>query len=214
MDQDIEIINTQTNIEKMKNLFINNKKIIISLISIIILSIFLVFFYFEFKESKKNKLSNEYNDTITNFKSKINDNTVEKLKNLIMEKDSTYSPLALYFLIDNDLIKSKDEINNFFNIIINDINLDEEIKYLIIYKKALYNSELVNEDELLNILSPVISSESIWKSHALYLMAEYFFSKGEKIKSKEFFEQILSLENSNQNIKIEAEKRIKRDFSE
>ena len=112
------------------------------------------------------------------------------------------------------MIKSKDEINNFFNIIINDINLDEEIKYLIIYKKALYNSELVNEDELLNILSPVISSESIWKSHALYLMAEYFFSKGEKIKSKEFFEQILSLENSNQNIKIEAEKRIKRDFSE
>ena len=45
-------------------------------------------------------------------------------------------------------------------------------------------------------------------------MAEYFFSKGEKIKSKEFYEQIILFENSNLNIKIEAEKRIKRDFSE
>ena len=46
------------------------------------------------------------------------------------------------------------------------------IKNLIIYKKALYNSELINENELIKILNPIINSESIWKSHALYLMAE------------------------------------------
>ena len=73
---------------------------------------------------------------------------------------------------------------------------------------------IVNENELLDILKPIINSESIWKSQALYLMAEYFYSKDEKQKSKEFFNQILTLENANQDIKIEAQKRLNRDLSE
>ena len=60
----------------------------------------------------------------------------------------------------------------------------------------------------------MINSESIWKSHALYLMAEYFYSKGEKQKSREFYLQIIGLKNSDQNIKIEAQKRINRDYSD
>ena len=45
-------------------------------------------------------------------------------------------------------------------------------------------------------------------------MAEFFYSKEEKQKSKEFFNQILSLENANQDIKLEAQKRLNRDLSE
>ena len=45
-------------------------------------------------------------------------------------------------------------------------------------------------------------------------MAEYFYFKNEKQKSKEFFDQIITLENSNPNIKIEAQKRLNRDFSD
>ena len=92
--------------------------------------------------------------------------------------------------------------------------MDNEIKNLNIYKKALYNADDVNEGDLLNILKPLINSESIWKSHALYLMAEYFYSKNEKQKSKEFFNQIISLENANKKIKIESQKRLNRDLSE
>ena len=65
---------------------------------------------------------------------------------------------------------------------------------------------------MLNILNPLINSESIWKSHSLYLMAEYFFSKNEKQKSKEFFEKILEMEDSNPQIKIQAQKRLRRDL--
>jgi len=54
----------------------------------------------------------------------------------------------------------------------------------------------------------------VWKSHALYLVAEYFYSKNEKQKSKEFFSQIIILENSNQDIILEAQKRLNRDLSE
>ena len=76
------------------------------------------------------------------------------------------------------------------------------------------NSQFKKENELIKILNPVLNSESIWKPHALYLLAEYFYSKGEKQKSREFFQNILDIENVDQNILIKAQKRIQRDFSE
>ena len=92
--------------------------------------------------------------------------------------------------------------------------MDKEIKNLNIYKKALYNANDSNENDLLNILNPLIKSESVWKSHALYLMAEYFYSKNEMQKSKEFFNQIVNLENANNEIKLESQKRLNRDLSD
>jgi len=121
--------------------------------------------------------------------------------------------LALYFLIDNKIINSKKEINNYFDLLIYDTKLDKEIKNLIIYKKGLYNSEFETENNLLKILNPVINSDSIWKSHAWFLLGEYFYSKNEKQKSKEFFEKILLYDESNQKIKIESQKRIQSDFN-
>ena len=134
--------------------------------------------------------------------------------NIINKKDKTYSPLALYFLLDNNIINSQEKINNLFDIIINEIKIDEEIKNLIIYKKGLYNSDFGTENDLLKILNPIINSDSIWKTHALYLLGEYFLSKNEKQKSKEFFEKILTLENSNSEIRLQVEKKIRRDLSE
>ena len=64
------------------------------------------------------------------------------------------------------------------------------------------------------MLNPIINSESVWKSHALFLMAEYFYAKDQKQKSKEFFNKIISLENSNPDIKSESERRLNRDLSE
>ena len=78
----------------------------------------------------------------------------------------------------------------------------------------MFNSDFETENNLLNILNPLINSESVWKSHALYLMAEYFYSKGQKQKAKEFYDKIVSLENSNENIKSEVQKKLSRDFSE
>ncbi len=120
----------------------------------------------------------------------------------------------MYFLIDNNLIKSTEEINVLFDELINETNLEEEIKNLNIYKKGLFNSNFVSENELLQILNPLINSESIWKSHTLYLVAEYFYAKGEKEKAKEFFNQILTLPKANNDIKSASQKRVNRDLSE
>ena len=102
----------------------------------------------------------------------------------------------------------------FFDVLINKTSLEPEIKNLVIYKKALFTADQANENDLMEILNPVINSKSVWKSHALYLVAEYFYAKNEKNKSKEFFNQIMILENSNPDIKKEAQKRLNRDLSD
>ena len=214
MDEDITAINTTTRNEKIKNFFIKNKKKLVILLSLIILLILSYFAYGEFDKRNKIKIANKYNNSIINFISGDKLNVESEMIKIINAKDKTYSPLALYFLLDNNIINSKEKINSLFDILINETKVDKEINNLIIYKKALYNSEFETENNLLKILNPVINSESIWKSHGLYLMAEYFLSKNEKQKSKEFFEKILILENSNPQIKLEAQKRIQRDFSE
>jgi hypothetical protein len=202
------------NTKNIKNFLINNQKKLIIIFSFIIL---LIGSYFAFEEIKKNnkiKLAEEFNLTIINFETTNQDNIINSLKNIINKRDNTYSPLALYFILDNNLIESRVEINELFNILIEETNLKKEINNLMIYKKALYNSDFISENELINMLKPILSTNSIWKSHALYLIAEYFYSKNEKQKAKEFFNQILTLSNSNIDIQIESQKRINRDFSE
>ena len=214
MDEDISIINTNTRNEKIKNFFIHNKKKIISGLSIIIVLLISYFAFGEYQDRKKIKISDSFNTITINYSESNKEKTAKDLIQIINEKNSTYSPLSLYFIIDNELIKEKKTINELFDIIIDETSLDKEIKNLNIYKKALYNANDSNESDLLNILNPLIKSESVWKSHALYLMAEFFYSKNEMQKSKEFFNQILNLENANQEIQLEAQKRLNRDLSE
>ena len=214
MDEDISIINKNSRNEKIKNFFIKNKKKIIGII--LTLTIIIISYYSleKIKEKNKIKLANQYNSTIMNFDNNDKETTIKLLTNLVKERDTTYSPLALYFLIDNDLIDNRNDLNILFDELINKTNLDREIKNLIIYKKALFNSGFESENNLLKILQPLINSNSIWESHALYLLAEYFYSKEEKEKSKEFFNQIISLDNANQELKINSQKRLQRDLSD
>jgi hypothetical protein len=198
MDEDSAIISTNTRNEKIRNFFITNKKLIITTMSLVVILLISYFLFAEYKQKKRLMISDQYNLIISEYSENNKDNTKNNLIEIIDKKDPTYSPLSLYFIIDNKLISDQVIINDLFDIIIKDVSLKKEIKNLIIYKKALYNANNSNENELLKILKPIINSNSVWKSHALYLMAEYFFSKNEKEKSKEFFNQIISLENANQ----------------
>ena len=214
MDEEITIIDSNTRNEKIRNFFINNKKSLIVSVSIVIVILVGYFSFNTVKERNKIKLANEFNLAIAEFKSVERAETIEKLINVIEKKDTTYSPLALYYLLDNNLIENSAEINNLFDVLINETKFETEIKNLIVYKKALYNSELISENELIKILNPIINSDSIWKSHAFYLVAEYFYAKNENQKAKEFFKKILLLPNANNEIMIETKKRISRDLGE
>ena len=214
MDEDLSIINTNTRNEKIKNFFVNNKNKIISGIIILIIIIAGVFSYDKYLINKKKDISDSYNSIIIDYSEKTKEKTASNLIEIINKKDPTYSPLSLYFIIDNNLVSDQSKINSLFDILINDTSLDSEINNLIIYKKALYNADNAQEGDLLNMLNPLINSKSVWKSHSLYLMAEYFYANNQKQKAKEFFNQIIALENSNPDIRLQAERRLNRDLSE
>ena len=214
MDEDLSIINTNTRNEKIKNFFVNNKNKIISGIIILIIIIVGVFSYDKYLINKKKDISDSYNSIIIDYSEKTKEKTASSLIEIINKKDPTYSPLSLYFIIDNNLVSDQSKINSLFYILIKDTSLDIEIKNLIIYKKALFNADNAQESDLLNMLNPLINSKSVWKSHSLYFMAEYFYANNQKQKAKEFFNQIIALENSNPDIRLQAEKRLNRDLSE
>jgi predicted negative regulator of RcsB-dependent stress response len=214
MDEEITIIDSNTRNERIRNFFINNKKKLIITVSIILVIIIGYLSFEKSKERTKIKLANQYNLALIDLNPDNKQKTINEMVNVVKSNDATYSPLALYHLLDNNLLENNEEINTLFNELIEKTNLENEIKNLIIYKKALFNSDFVSENELLKILNPVINSESIWKSHALYLLAEFFYSKGEKQKAKEFFKQILVLPNASSTIKAESQKRLNRDLGE
>ena len=214
MDEDISIINSNTRKEKVKKFFFNNKKKISIFLIVVVLIIISFFGYGEFKDYQREKVSNLFYSTTINFDEKKKEETTKKLIEIIRLNDSTYSPLSLYFILDNNLISARGKINELFDMLIDKTSLDEEIKNLIIYKKGLYNADEASENELLEILNPIIKSDSVWSSHALYLLAEYFYSKNQKQKSKDFFNQIINSKKSNPDIVTEAQKRLNRDLSD
>ena len=214
MDEDLSIINTNTRNEKIKNFFVNNKSKLISGIIILIIIIAGVFSYDKYLINKKKEISDKFNSITIDYSEKTKDQTSRGLIEIINKKDPTYSPLSLYFIIDNNLVTDRSKINSLFDLLIKNTSLDSEIKNLIIYKKALYNADNAQESDLLNMLNPLINSKSVWKSHSLYLMAEYFYANNQKQKAKEFFNQIINLENSNPDLRLQAEKRLNRDLSE
>ena len=214
MEEDISIINSNTRNEKVRNFFINNKNKIISTIVVLVIILIGAYSFDSYKTNKKKEISNKFNSITLTHSENTKEITTKNLVEIINEQDPTYSPLSLYFIIDNKLILNQSEINSYFDILIKKVSLDKEIKNLVIYKKALFNADQAQESDLLNILNPLINSKSVWKSHALYLMAEFFYSKDQKQKSKEFFNQIASLEDANPDIKLQAQKRLNRDLSD
>ena len=213
MDEDISIVNRNTRISLIKKFFKQNIKKIFALFFIVITTLLVFFVYDEFKKRKNANLAEAYNRLIFNTNNFSNDEIKNKLIEIINGKVDTYSTLALYYIIDNNLVDDQDKINELFNTIIA-INKDTELKNLIIFKKALYFSDKLQENELLEILNPIINSESIWKQHALLLMGDFYFYNKQFSKSKEFFRKIIELKNLNPNLKNDVEIRLNRDFNE
>ena len=213
MSEDIEIINQNTRIEKIKKFFSDNYKKLIGLFVLILLILFSYFGYKEYKKRVKLKIADDYNKITLEEITIENTDDIEQLVKIIKEKDPIYSALSLYFIIENDLVNDQKEINNFFDLVIKSQE-EKEIKNLIIYKKAMYNADKTSENELLEILNPVLKSKSVWKPHALLLMADYFEHSNNLLKSKDFLEEIVNSELVENEIRIEAERRLKRKFGD
>ena len=180
---------------KLKKFYEVNKILIFSVILILIIAIASVIFYSENKEKKKILLSENYLTAKVYLENGDRNKVRNILKKIIFANDSTYSTLSLFLILDENLIADQGELSNLFDHVIENNKFEKEVKNLIIFKKALFQSNFVSELELLDAVKPLINTETVWKPHALLLLGDYFASKKEYLKAKEFYVQILSLKN-------------------
>ena len=169
--------------------------LIFSTILIIIIAIASISFYSGGKEKKKTLLADNYVEAKIYLENNDRNKAKNILKMVIFADDATYSVLSLFLILNSDLILEQNELSNLFDHVLENNKFEKEVKNLIIFKKALFQSNFVSELELLEALKPLINVETLWKPHALLLLGDYFVSKKEYLKAKEFYVQVLSLKN-------------------
>ena len=180
---------------KLKKFYEVNKILIFSTVLILIIAIASVSFYSETKEKKKILLADNYLTAKIYLENGDRNRAKSVLKTVILANNSTYSTLSLFLILNENLITDREELSNLFDHVLENNKFEKEIKNLIIFKKALFQSNFVNEPELLETVKLLIHTETVWKPHALLLLGDYFASKKEYLKAKEFYMQILSLKN-------------------
>ena len=189
---------------KLKKFYEVNKILIFSVILILIIAIASVSFYSETKEKKKILLSDNYLAAKVYLENGDRNKVKNILKTIIFANNSTYSTLSLFLILNENLIVDQGELSNLFDHVLENNKFEKEVKNLIIFKKALFQSNFVSELELLDAVKPLINTETVWKPHALLLLGDYFASKKEYLKAKEFYVQILSLKNLHKELYNQA----------
>ena len=206
-----KIIQTEYNASgksRILRFYESNKKIIYVTISFTVILIISIGIYLNFKEKNRVLVSENYIQAKIYIERGENDKARAVLKKIIESKDPTYSLLSLYLMQKQGLTTDIQEVSNLYQYLLNETNFSREVKELLIFKKALVDSSLVNEDELIKSLSPLVSGDSIWKPHALLFIGDYFYDKNEFFKAKEFYLKILSLKNLNDEIYSEAKSQL------
>ena len=177
--------------ENSQNTLLNflkaNIKIFLYIFGILILIIAAIIWLSSSNKIKETKISDSFiNAQILIEKGKKNE--AEKiLSNLVLEKNSPYSSLSLFLIIENKLIDNKETIINYFDEVINNNSFKEEDLNLLRLKKAIYISDISKEQEILGLINPIINSNSVWKNHALKFLGDFYYSNGQQLKAKEYY---------------------------
>ena len=189
---------------RIKKFYESNKIFIFSSILIIIILIVSSSLYLESKERKKILLSENYIQAKFYLDNGNKYEALNTLKEVIFANDPVYSTLSLFLILNHNLIVDYKEISLLFDHLLENNKFEKELRNLLIYKKALFNSNFVSESELLETIKPLLNTDSLWKAHGLKLLGDYFMSKGENIKAIEFYQQILSINNLHKDLYDQA----------
>jgi|TARA_B110000914_G_scaffold182853_1_gene165685 predicted negative regulator of RcsB-dependent stress response len=192
------MLKTEVNINfqnKILIFFKKNLKTFIFLISIIFIILFSFLFYKNLQEKNNIKISEKYTQATILLNKKKIDKSRLLLESIINEKHKFYSPLALYLLIDQSLIKDSVTIIALFDKILKIKNIEKEDLNLIKIKKAIYLFNTGNEELIIKSLNTVINSDSIWRNMSIKLISEYFLSKNQKIKADEYIKLLSQKKN-------------------
>jgi len=190
----------ETEIKEKKSFFDilkQNLKVILSILLVLLIGLGLYLWIQYNSNLKKQDLSEKYIQAKILLSKNDKQKSLEILKNIIMEKDSTYSVLSLYLIIDKNLESDDNSILNYFDKIFMISDLAKEDTNLIKLKKAIFISSYGKEDKLLELLNPIINSDSVWKVQATKFMGDYYFSRKEFVKADQFYSKLINLEGEN-----------------
>ena len=180
---------------RLKKFYEKNKILIFSFIFSLIFAFVSFSFYIENKEKKKILLSENYLKAKIYLEAGNKNKAIDILKEVIFANDPTYSTLCLFLIMNQNLITDYKELSALFDHLLAKNKFSKEEKNLLIYKKALLNSNFVEESEMLKFIKPLLSTETFWKPHGLLLLGDYYVSKGEYIKAIEFYQKIFTINN-------------------
>ena len=189
---------------KFRRLYDANKLLIFSTLFVLIIASISFSFYTASREKKQILLADNYMVAIFYLQNNERDKGRKILKEIILANNRTYSTLSLFLILDEDLVDDQKEISNLFDHLLANNKFEQEVKNLIIFKKTLFLSNFANELEMVENAKQLINTNTLWKPHALLLLGDYFSSKKQYLKAKEFYVQILSLQNLNHIFLIEV----------
>ena len=193
---------------RIKKFYESNKIFIFSFILILIILFGSLIFYFENQEKKNILLSENYIQAKIYLENGNKNEALNTLKKVIFANDSTYSTLSFFLILNQNLISDYKEISALYDHLLENNNFEKELRNLLIYKKSLFSSNSVSETELLETIKPLLNTDTLWKPHALLLLGDYFMSKGENIKAREFYQQILSMNNLHKDLYDQAKSQL------
>jgi len=185
---------------RLKKIYEKNK-ILIFLTTIIFLIIVIFLGVYAINKEKKNALlADNYIEAKIYLEAGEKVKAINALKTIVLSDSNIYSALSLFLILNENLIVDENEILSLFNHLLKNNKFEDEIKNLIIFKKAIFQSNTANELELIETAKPLLNAETLWKPHILLLLGDFFVSKNQNLKAKEFYTQVLSLKNLNKEL--------------
>ena len=136
----------------------SNSKIFIYSITVLILLIGISSWFVYESKKEKVKISEDFVKAQVLIDSNNKNEAKEILKGIVEKKNTVYASLSLFLLIDKNLIEDKNIVISYFDHLINNNSYTEEDLDLLRLKKAIYISGTKREQEILELLNPVINS--------------------------------------------------------
>ena len=180
--------------EKLKliDLLKKNFKLLLSLLILLFVIISILLWFDHSNKSKREKISEDFIQAKILLENQRNIKAHNILKNIIEKKDNIYSPLSLFLIIEKNLEADKTTITNYFDEILDIGGIEKEDLNLLRLKKAIFISENSKEEDMLELLNPIINSNSVWKIQSIKFLGDYYFSLKQFNKAKQYYLILIS----------------------
>ena len=177
---------------KLIDLLKKNFKLLLSLLILLFVIISILLWFDHSNKSKREKISEDFIQAKILLENQQNIKAHNVLKNIIEKKDNIYSPLSLFLIIEKNLETDKAIITNYFDKILDIGSIEKEDLNLLRLKKAIFISENSKEEDMLELLNPIINSDSVWKIQSIKFLGDYYFSLKQFNKAKQYYLILIS----------------------